>query len=588
MIDAGTDIPEVRTPSAPVEKSFSQAFREARNAKLKEFVWRGRRYGTKYKSEMQSSKPATSASKTAAPRTQQFDMSAMAERPASTESISTSNYDSYAKTLSSNWMNFNRATTQVVNTPKTLPNKTRTSQREIDRDESRKLGITFGKSLIPSREERMRQNTRPVTPTVATDTTVDESQFAPVARPTSQNEMRVQQMRDAIANQPVQKQVAPAVQKTETSTANDPSIIRQVLKKIDLELDTYGRKIGKKIGGIEEALINAGEETYNDFINTIEEAYYTTKDVDMDIVTQWAKRKAEKEGLIDIPEPTIKKVPTKKVEEKPKPETFYQEIGKVLDKGYSKDSLLSYRSQWPNDNGFEYIPTGVRKTNTGFEIDNVEGVGHFLLDASARQGEEYNHDYNRSFLESAKKHDDYVPVFKNTGKPDKSVIVKYKKPSEILPDDVIYSPLRQHKFDNIQWDKSKQAPGFAKNIKTIVDDEYEKTYGTSPYLLFKTNKDSYSRFSGLSVVFIWNDKYGNRIVRDFAGPIEAVRAEGEQIKKDFGLKANDLVLGYHDVGSFSAKPAAKDGKLKAKQWAGFNNDPWTGGALIIPKQNKKN
>ena len=56
------------------------------------------------------------------------------------------------------------------------------------------------------------------------------------------------------------------------------------------------------------------------------------------------------------------------------------------------------------------------------------------------------------------------------------------------------------------------------------------------------------------------------------------------IQKQYNITSNDLTIGYHDVGSFSAKiKANEEGKLKSKQWEGFNNEGWTGGALLIPK-----
>jgi len=203
MIEAGINMPEVTSAPEPTDArtSFSQAFREARNAGLKEFVWRGKRYGTKYRSEMQPAAPK--AVQPSAPAPAPFDMAAAAARPASTESISTSNYGNYANMLASTWMTRNRMTPKVINTPKTLPNKTQTPQRQVDRQESQKLGIVFGKNLIPTREERMRQ--APVAP--VTPTTVP-SEFAPVARPTSQMDMYLQQMRNRIANQPSPEQQA--------------------------------------------------------------------------------------------------------------------------------------------------------------------------------------------------------------------------------------------------------------------------------------------------------------------------------------------------------------------------------------------
>jgi len=56
-----------------------------------------------------------------------------------------------------------------------------------------------------------------------------------------------------------------------------------------------------------------------------------------------------------------------------------------------------------------------------------------------------------------------------------------------------------------------------------------------------------------------------------------------QTSNDFVIKEEDLLMGYHDVGSFSAKPKAdKNGVLEFKRWKHFNNEGHTGGGLAIP------
>ena len=143
------------------------------------------------------------------------------------------------------------------------------------------------------------------------------------------------------------------------------------------------------------------------------------------------------------------------------------------------------------------------------------------------------------------------------------------------------------KFDEIKFDQTQKPEGFDISVK-----EVKKTNGQGTNLLFKDRK-AYSRFSGGSVTFLFKDKEGNTIARDFAGTLNQIENEGLNIKKEFGLKSNELTLGYHDVGSFSAKPKAKNNILSSEQWQGYNTtigddsqNP-TGGALIIPKQNVK-
>lgn len=300
------------------------------------------------------------------------------------------------------------------------------------------------------------------------------------------------------------------------------------------------------------------------------------------IEQQQLRRKLEKEGEVDTPDKIIKlnkekETKTKLPEVKPKVDTYYQEIATVQDSYDSDNTLLSYRNQWDNNEGFVYYATPVKKDRSeNDEYSNVKGVAHFLLDASASKSKPYTHEYNKSLIERAKINNDYVPVF--TPEKDEFVRLKYKRANDLKKDDKVITPLRQMKFDEIDFSQTQKPDGFKKGIN-----EVKKKDGQGTYLLFK-ERDGYSRFSGGSVVFIFNDNFGNTIVRDFAGSLNQIENEGIQIKRRYGLTDDNLVIGYHDVGSFSAKiKADNNNKLKAKQWEGFNNEDWTGGALLIPK-----
>jgi len=310
------------------------------------------------------------------------------------------------------------------------------------------------------------------------------------------------------------------------------------------------------------------------------------KVLDLDILPkseqEQLRRKLEKEGVVDTPDQIIKlnkkeETKTKFPEVKPKVDKFYQEVATVKDSYDPDNTLLSYRNQWDNNEGFVYYATPVKKDRSeNDEYSNVKGVGHFLLDASASKSKPYTHGYNKSLIERAKRNNDYVPVF--TPEKDDYVRLKYKRANDLKKDDKVITPLRQMKFDEIDFSQTQQPEGFKKGIN-----EVKKKDGQGTYLLFK-ERDGYSRFSGGSVVFIFNDNFGNTIVRDFAGSLNQIENEGIQIKRRYGLTDKNLVIGYHDVGSFSAKiKANNDNKLKAKQWEGFNNEDWTGGALLIPQ-----
>lgn len=328
----------------------------------------------------------------------------------------------------------------------------------------------------------------------------------------------------------------------------------------------------------------------------------------------YAQRFLEKKGLIKT-EDTLSVIDkgkeVKKIEVKPEVEEFFEPMGLTEDKYQGGENLWSYRGQWDNKRGFMYRTTPVQKDrDVSDKYTDVQGVGHFLLDASLYPGKEYSHDYNKAFLRYAKEHDHWIPTFTNEGLD--FVKVKYKKAKDIEEGDIVTTPLRQMSFDKIKFKDSRRAEGFkyaqevTKNLEDFEKEEYEKIEEklkdknlsseerknlksrqkilTGTYLLFKDRK-GYSRYSGGSVVFLFKDKYGNEIVRDFAGSINQIKKEAEQIIADYKLDGKDLTLGYHDVGSFSAKPAAdKSNELKASQWASFNNEGHTGGALLVPSE----
>jgi hypothetical protein len=291
---------------------------------------------------------------------------------------------------------------------------------------------------------------------------------------------------------------------------------------------------------------------------------------------QFLRRKLEKEGRIDTPDAILKPVKEKIIEVTPDPETFIERIGDVTDSYAKKYKLLSYRNQWDNSEGFVYntAPTKQHRKSSD-TYSNVIGVGHFLLDASMDPTNPYSHSNNKAYIDKAMANDEWIPTFTNVG--PHQIRLKYKKPADILETDRVNAPLRQFKFSDINFKTSKTPKGFKSTVHEVTTKD-----GDGTYLLFKS-KDGYSRFSGGSVVFIFEDSYGNTITRDFAGSLNSIQKEGSSIQKQYGLKQGDLTIGYHDVGSFSAKPKA-DGNnvLKADQWKGYNNNGWTGGALLIP------
>ena len=294
------------------------------------------------------------------------------------------------------------------------------------------------------------------------------------------------------------------------------------------------------------------------------------------------KRKLEKLGELTIKEEAVKIDPNKKikkivVKENAPVDEFTEEIGSSGDGQY-----LSYRNQWDNKKGFEYITTRDNYDRPDDEsYDDVIGVGHYLLDAYIYGDKTYSHKNNQGFLRKAKENNDWIPAFKKTNSNKVSLI--YKKPSELTDKDIVVAPLRQYKFSSINFNEpiSSTSLGYnsnagIKHLTTKEGDEFKVTF---------SNPDLYGRHSGASVVFIFKDKFNNTIVRDFAGSLNQIKAEGQSIIKDYELKDADLTIGYHDVASYGAKPKAdSSGKLKGNTWKNWNNEPHTGGALIIPRR----
>jgi hypothetical protein len=276
--------------------------------------------------------------------------------------------------------------------------------------------------------------------------------------------------------------------------------------------------------------------------------------------------------------------------------TYFQSLGAVTDgMGGANDSLHMYRNQWFNDVGFDYIaaPSNSNRDRVGqMTYNNTIGVAHFyIMDdtggdlsryTSAQKLAEAREVFKNRIGTYDIKLTDYIPVFKfmpQNEQGENVVKLQYKIASELTNDDIAITKLLQWKFSDIDWN-SKESLYKASYCLTTKDGKNAESFTFSK----KPNGESiYSRFSGSSMVFIFKDKQGNTIVREFTGSIKGIKAEGENIMKTFGVEPEDLTLGAFDAGSFSAKPKAKDGALNTGQWEGFNKiHPNAGSALVIP------
>ena len=251
--------------------------------------------------------------------------------------------------------------------------------------------------------------------------------------------------------------------------------------------------------------------------------------------------------------------------------TGFEVIGKVRDQMSSSktDSLLSYRNQWIADEGFVFYITSNKSNSFDDNTrtwNNVAGVGHFVIDTdmSGRQ--------NTMFINPEGRLDEYFPVFIKDDANNFAYRMIYKKGKDIdLNNDKVVTPLVQFKLSNINWKDSRKIYKSSKEFYT---------FDNKPTGLLFGDQNKYGRFNGNSVVFIF-EYQGKTVVRDFAGSINQIRKEAESIMNDYNISADNITIGRYDAGSFSAKPAAKNGKLDRNQWNSFN--PSDGGsAMLIP------
>lgn len=264
-----------------------------------------------------------------------------------------------------------------------------------------------------------------------------------------------------------------------------------------------------------------------------------------------------------------------KAEETVKP--MYQKLGKTP-QGY-----VSYINVFDNRKGFDYVPTS--KIGEKKEY-NAKHMAHFLYDfdinseTSAKDSETaalHNLKDKKSFKANnpgSTVTDPYFTVYhKNT---NGTVNIKYKKVSELSSDDKVADPLRQYRYSDIDWEGSGgKAVGFNNSVKAL----YTKS-GKQTYFIFPSGvKDAYGKFGGNSVVYLIN---GKNVAIDFAGSVNQINTQAKQIIKDYKIKPEDLIISYHDVGSYSAKPDAVNGKIKSSQYDQFNTNKETGAGLAIP------
>lgn len=281
---------------------------------------------------------------------------------------------------------------------------------------------------------------------------------------------------------------------------------------------------------------------------------------------------------------------------------------KVVESSYTnldpkgKSEFYTFSNEFDGREGFNYVPiSNIGNSTYDTKYENVEGIAHFLLDSDVSGDENFSNAASRAMVKNqlsgkpaqgmgSTVKDFYFPVGEKNE--DGTINIKYLKKDEIEDTSKIISPLRQYKFSDFDWRGKTSAQGFNSSVASVpTKKSYTNSEGkksNQSHFLFPSDesfngKQYYNKYGGGSVVFIADTPKGRRIV-EVAGTIDTIHKYGVNLMKQEGISADKLIIGYHDVGSFSAKPKANNGTLNFTQWSGYNSDGQTGGGLAIPKR----
>ena len=291
--------------------------------------------------------------------------------------------------------------------------------------------------------------------------------------------------------------------------------------------------------------------------------------------------------------------------------------------------IASTRNTFPAARGIEVVLQGnnsERKSSGKNKIDDVKYVMHYGLDDNVLSGK--RHKDTPAIHRRSIEIDGFVPyVIKRVGD---RVVYTYKrysevadisKPlSEVLKDKKILDPLRQYNYDDIQWDKEPnfKRPDsvsltdgdrvYAGAVELLLKDGVENVYrkgitkhdsddpankqGTYiMYTYIKSDslkgKENYGRYNGGSFALIFNDKDGNRFVRNFTGSVEGLKKEGQSVAKEFDIPTSEITVAFHDAGSVSGKPVAIDGAISERENNMVNDhNPNATFGYLVPVENE--
>lgn len=215
----------------------------------------------------------------------------------------------------------------------------------------------------------------------------------------------------------------------------------------------------------------------------------------------------------------------------------------------SKTPYLKFRYSASNSDPIKVNAYSTRKNrNNKTEVPGKGTLLHFL-DEDPLTG--FQHANTKSFYKNQKP-DDFVGVLEESKNGTFLKIVPKKEASTTAKKFLI----RQTKFDNIDFNTTKPDSNF-KGHTYWTDKKTGKA--TIPISIGKDAND-YNKTSGQAVIFIF--KYNDEIrYVNFANSPNAIRAEGERIKKEYKLKNGDLTIGLSDAGSFSAASRSNNNKI---------------------------
>ena len=361
-------------------------------------------------------------------------------------------------------------------------------------------------------------------------------------------------------------------------------------------------KKGKQDSSIIQNIVNTINKS--EFLKDVKDTIRNVKDVED--VKNSLIRGLGKTGLYapDTEEVEPMKVPTQKpiIQPIPKPTmnssavqdttptTYYQ--GKGIVDPRTGTNIGRYVNTFSNWKGQEYIPTknvGEWKKDKTTQYPSSQ-IAHYLLDVDLTTG--YQHRYSKNYIESQKKgesitkgstlKEQWLPVYEKL--PNGNVRMKYKTNKELTKDDKIAAPLRQYKFGDLDWNSDIKS-SWNKSSSALTTKTGEET------LIIKSGKDmsGYGQFGGGSFVLISKRKNGEVIVRELAGSAQDLKIQAEDLAKMTGQNVNEIVVGYHDVGSWSAKPSSKNKKMgysnipkKSKNEFHSYQEDYTGAGLAFP------